>query len=494
MHTYSNLDLNTDMIGNMRKLYPLILILAFVVLRAVCAEQMVTRPLNDFDEARYAEVAHNIVRTGNWILPMAGGPDEPRNIPYFTLPNNETLYPYFWKPPLHTAFIAVMYYIFGVNEFAVRLPSLIAGCVVIAMVYGITYKLSGRSLFAATIAGIALSVSSDFSFITSQGIAEVLFLAFAVGACAVVLSKHQARYLISGILFGLACMTKSFAAFWIPPVVFLAAWIGEFTSAEHGHAKKPKDMDRFMVRNVLLFVIGALAIVLPWHLFMYVQFGQAFIEGYFTNNLIGRATGAQQNIAPFYWYMLYFMREHTLLFILTGWALISLYLTYAQSARKIWLFLLAWIAIVFAPFSFMQSKVWWYVFPVWVPMAVGVGLSLAHGTGNGLRKTMNIIVVCILLVVVGMHSMIVASARDFGTDPIRSLGMRHQNVTDLAVLGRAYEATLFYFSSGNVTRDQNNAVHIVAPKSILDDLKREGFSLLDEEQGWGIYKRVIPIQ
>jgi len=63
----------------------------FVVLfnsyRAFFVEEIASRPLNDFDEARYAEVAKNIVKTKNWVVPLAGGPDEPRNIISTRLPN-----------------------------------------------------------------------------------------------------------------------------------------------------------------------------------------------------------------------------------------------------------------------------------------------------------------------------------------------------------------------------------------------------------------------
>ena len=60
----------------------------------------------DSTEARYAEVARLMLATGNWITPQA------------------ELGVAFWgKPPLSTWLSAAAMALFGVNEFAVRLPA-----------------------------------------------------------------------------------------------------------------------------------------------------------------------------------------------------------------------------------------------------------------------------------------------------------------------------------------------------------------------------------
>ncbi|WP_419629680.1 ArnT family glycosyltransferase [Thiolapillus sp.] len=80
-----------------------------VVLVALRILGMVLVPLTDTTEARYAEIARLMVTTNDWITPWFK-PDVP-----------------FWgKPPLAFWMEALSFKAFGINEFAVRLPSLLA--------------------------------------------------------------------------------------------------------------------------------------------------------------------------------------------------------------------------------------------------------------------------------------------------------------------------------------------------------------------------------
>jgi len=80
-------------------------------------------PLADTTEARYGEIALLMAKSGNWITPQIHD-----NIP-------------FWgKPPLSTWLSAISIKIFGINEFAVRLPSLLLAFVILALVYTLAKK------------------------------------------------------------------------------------------------------------------------------------------------------------------------------------------------------------------------------------------------------------------------------------------------------------------------------------------------------------------
>lgn len=68
-----------------------------------------TRSLNEPDEGRYAEIAREMVETGNWLVP---------HIWYV---------PHLDKPPFTYWAVATSLSIFGVNEWAVRLPLALAG-------------------------------------------------------------------------------------------------------------------------------------------------------------------------------------------------------------------------------------------------------------------------------------------------------------------------------------------------------------------------------
>ncbi|MFO1325477.1 MAG: glycosyltransferase family 39 protein [Burkholderiales bacterium] len=79
----------------------------------VRAATMGAYPLIDPSESRYAEIARKIVETGQWLVPQF-----------------DYGVPFWGKPPLSFWLTAASLWVFGVNEFAARLPSLLlmAGC------------------------------------------------------------------------------------------------------------------------------------------------------------------------------------------------------------------------------------------------------------------------------------------------------------------------------------------------------------------------------
>jgi len=73
-------------------------------------------PLMDTSEARYGEIARVMLATGNWITPQE-------------FPGT----PFWAKPPLYAWLSAAAMRLLGVNEFALRLPSLLCALVVLLL-------------------------------------------------------------------------------------------------------------------------------------------------------------------------------------------------------------------------------------------------------------------------------------------------------------------------------------------------------------------------
>lgn len=83
-----------------------------VIIAAIAALRLVSLgmyPLFDPTEGRYAEIGRKMLETGNWVTPFIE-----YNVPFWA------------KPPLSFWLTAISYKIFGVNEFAARLPSFLA--------------------------------------------------------------------------------------------------------------------------------------------------------------------------------------------------------------------------------------------------------------------------------------------------------------------------------------------------------------------------------
>ena len=91
------------------------------VLTFACMTRLLTLgayPLTDTTEARYGEIARKMLETGQWLVPQ---------IDYGV--------PFWGKPPLSFWLTAMSYKLFGITEFAARLPSLLLGIAVCALVY-----------------------------------------------------------------------------------------------------------------------------------------------------------------------------------------------------------------------------------------------------------------------------------------------------------------------------------------------------------------------
>ena len=92
------------------------LLAALAVALAVRLATLGGYPLMDTSEARYGEIARVMRETGNWVTPQ------------------ETPGTPFWaKPPLYAWLSAASTYVFGVDEFALRLPSMLCGVGVLVL-------------------------------------------------------------------------------------------------------------------------------------------------------------------------------------------------------------------------------------------------------------------------------------------------------------------------------------------------------------------------
>jgi len=126
--------------------HPIVLtLLGLLVVRIVA---MLLIPLNDTTEARYAEIARKMLETGNWVTLL-----HDYNVAFWA------------KPPLSTWLSAASMGIFGVNEFAARLPALLLSAGVLALTFSLARTRLTRE--AALIAVLVLA--SSLVFMLSAG-------------------------------------------------------------------------------------------------------------------------------------------------------------------------------------------------------------------------------------------------------------------------------------------------------------------------------------
>lgn len=112
------------------------IVLLFLLISRLLAMYFI--PLNDSTEARYGEIARIMLETGDWITPMQSYGE-----------------PFWAKPPLSTWASALSMSLFGVNEFAARLPSLLFSIGILWLVWDLAKKRSGDQV--AMIATLVLA-------------------------------------------------------------------------------------------------------------------------------------------------------------------------------------------------------------------------------------------------------------------------------------------------------------------------------------------------
>ncbi len=117
-----------------------------------------TYPLTDTTEARYGEVARKMAELGNWVTPLYD-----YGVPFWA------------KPPLTTWLSAISIDLFGVNEFAARLPYLLLALLTAWLVWQWVRRIAGDAgqqaqLAVALLCGTLLYLIASAAVMTDLGL------------------------------------------------------------------------------------------------------------------------------------------------------------------------------------------------------------------------------------------------------------------------------------------------------------------------------------
>ncbi len=315
------------------------------------------RHLIPSDEGRYAEIAREMLVTGDWITPRYNG------------------YKYFEKPPLQAWATAAAFQVFGIGDWQARLWTALTGFLTILLV-GFT----GARIFnarAGWLAAVVLASSPMWIISGHFNSLDMGLSSFLVAAlCSLLLAqtshnKNNCRNWMWACwtFMALATLSKGVIGAAIPAMVFIAysitAWDWKIWTRLR------------LFSGSILF----LAITAPWFVLV-AQRNPEFLEFFFIHEHLQRFTqDAHSRTGPIYYFVPLLLIGMLPWFMQVPGAIAQAWSERRREFSAGWL-LVCWFAVIFAFFSVSRSKLPGYIIPVFPALALIIGNRLDRLLGH----------------------------------------------------------------------------------------------------------------
>jgi 4-amino-4-deoxy-L-arabinose transferase-like glycosyltransferase len=345
--TGSKARMLTSRVRNLRRLLPAVAIVFLVMVGTmVLAKGIDEAPLVDWDEATYAEVAHEVLVNHSYLDFTWNGQN------------------YLKKPPLLFWALALSFKNFGESEFSARLPSVVMGVGTLLLVYWMAAAEFGS--LAGLVAGC---LPLGFYFFVARGGREcatdaplIFFSSLAIFA---LLRARSCRAWASviGLACGLAILSKGAAGLIPLSVVIIAVLTPTFS--ELGPAS-------------LVTIVGVgIAVAAPWFVYQLLHNAPDFWTTYIKDETLLRIVKHLEDkpVAAGFTARTFVDEVHFMWPLLLpvaglcyvgfrgrGWGC----LRSLPASIKVWLL---WFALAFAAACAVQTKLGWYVLPALIPIA-----------------------------------------------------------------------------------------------------------------------------
>ncbi len=315
------------------------------------------RHLIPSDEGRYAEIAREMLVTGDWVTPRYNG------------------YKYFEKPPLQAWATAATFQAFGIGEWQARLWTALTGFLTILIV-GFTgariYNARAGWLASVVLASSPMWIISGHLNSLDMGLSS--FLVAALCSLLLAQTSHNQNSCRNWMwacwaFMALATLSKGVIGAAIPAMVFIVYSLSTW--------------DWKIWSRLRLFSGGILflAITAPWFVLV-AQRNPEFLEFFFIHEHLQRFTqDAHSRTGPIYYFV------PLLLIGILPWVLqIPGAIAQAWNERRRefsagWL-LVCWFLVIFAFFSVSRSKLPGYIIPVFPALALIIGNRLDRLLGH----------------------------------------------------------------------------------------------------------------
>lgn len=293
------------------------------------------------DEPRYAQIAREMLARHDWVTPVLGGQA------------------WLEKPPLYYWQAMIAYSVFGVSDWAARLPGAVDATALVVAVYLFLrrlrpgFELDGALMTAsaAGVIGFARAASTDMPLAAALTVALLGWYAWYEGG-------RKADLAVFYVSLGLGALAKG------PVAVLLAgAILGAFALVK-------RDLRLLWKTLWAPGIVSFLVVASPWFVLIQKREPEFFRTFFVEHNLARFGTNVYHHPGPFWYYV------PVVLLGLLPWAVFGLF-ALVDSARSWWksgrefvdssraldIFLMLWLALPVLFFSISSSKLPGYILP-----------------------------------------------------------------------------------------------------------------------------------
>ena len=310
-------------------------------------------PLWEPDEARHAQIAHEIVENGTWLLPTFRGN------------------PYQRKPILYYWLTGGAYEVGGVQTATARIVPAIAGVLTLLAIF--VWANHAWGLRAAVLSELVLLTTIEFVVLGRYGDLNMLLtLWVTVGMLAMHhWTSREGRgsgLLVAAVACGLGALTKGVVA----PV--LVATVGLL------HLWRSGRLDLLRRTHVALAAVLFLVVAAPWYVAAGVS-SPGYLRELFVKQQFRRVVGGGPGLHP---EPSYFTLVAVIIAFVPWTLLLPAALQRARSGRRDdpTMFCLLWAVVVVVAFTLPSGKLVTYVLPAMPALALVVG-RYASRLGQG---------------------------------------------------------------------------------------------------------------
>jgi len=316
------------------------------------------------DEAIYSFAVDRILEVGEWLQPKSS-------------PSETAVF--LEKPPLKFWIVAapIRAGVLPHDEFGLRFWDALFGGIAFLYVFAIGNLLAGP--ICGAVAVMLLFIHPPLVLdhgLRTNSMEGPLFLCYCGGIYhflrwSAAAGRKQAHAIGVGVYFVLGFMTKFVAAIFLPLVLVMGALLFRRT-----RQKLFADW-----RTWLAVIALVVALIAPWFVYAYVEFGREVWDTMFAAHVYERMTVGlnQAHLHPWYFYlgkMVQGFEPSNLAWLVP----IGLVVLLVQSARRRWFeatLVLLWAVVPLAIISAGSSKLYHYAYPFLPPLTLAVGYVVA---------------------------------------------------------------------------------------------------------------------